>query len=77
MRGHFDEKFIPLNRVRFALVPRGRVGRESIILPFNATRLDMSAKGPFSEVSPRGHDVRFAPMNRQRRYTRERHDSGA
>jgi hypothetical protein len=42
---HFDETLIPLNRVRFALVPRGRVGRESIILPFNATRLDMSAKG--------------------------------
>jgi hypothetical protein len=25
LRGHFDETFIPLNRVRFALVPRGKV----------------------------------------------------
>jgi integrase len=30
LRGHFDETFIPFNRIRFALVPRGRV----VILPF-------------------------------------------
>lgn len=58
LRGHFDETFIPLNRVRFALVPRGRVGRESIILPFNATRRDMSAKGWWSQPVKNGHQAR-------------------
>jgi hypothetical protein len=28
--------------------------------------------GPFSDVSLRGHDVHFAPMNRHGRYTRRR-----
>ena len=59
--GHFDETFIPLNRVWFALVPRGWVGRESIILPFNATRLDMSAKGQTQKNSLKANVFRIAP----------------
>src|SRR5215211_2106446 len=32
LRGHFDETFIPLNRARFALVPRGQ-GRTRVYYP--------------------------------------------
>jgi hypothetical protein len=61
--GHFDETFIPLNPGWLALVPRGWVGRESIILPFQRDEIRHVRKGQNKKHSTGANVFRSSPKN--------------